>query len=292
MERTPIELKHRCLVVAATMALAVLLGPLEWPPELHPPLTEGESVGRQLWSFAARVGFFLRDVAPSVLAVFLAHGLVHGRPIATLGFRAPLARHLFIGLGLGMLMRGADTLLELAVAGSWEIEWNIPSGAPCTAVVVLYCAWALLAVVPSALLEELVFRSYPIEQFREEPRLMVWVVVVASLVFSAIHHIWDPVSVGAFVSRFLSGLIWSYLYIHWRSIWLVAGVHAGSNLMLDTLFGDWETGGLWRLTYSDPSEGIRLAIRLVVTAGALLLIDRYRRRTQRLPGVERPSGGG
>jgi len=119
------------------------------------------------------------------------------------------------------------------------------------------------------------FRVYPIEQLVDRRHGALPVVAATALAFSLIHHLEEPFTWRAFVSRALAALLLGFLYQRFRSAWLVCGVHNGMNFAALTLSGNWRIGGLWELTSQQGLEPLRILSRVVIVALTLLLLQRF-----------------
>lgn len=94
----------------------------------------------------------------------------------------------------------------------------------------------LLAVyIPAALHEELVFRGYPYQKWRQGSRLVA--VLAFSALFAALHAGNDGITAVAFLNIFLGGVLLALAY-EWREeLWFPIGLHLTWNLMLGPVLG-------------------------------------------------------
>jgi membrane protease YdiL (CAAX protease family) len=123
----------------------------------------------------------------------------------------------------------------------------------------------------------LTFRVYPLEHLVDRQRRPILVVVLTALTFALIHHLVEPFSWQAFVSRVLAGLLLGFAYQRYRSLWLICGLHSGMNFIAVSVSGSWQLGGLWDLSLQYGPEPLRILARILITAGVLLAIERYSR---------------
>ncbi len=89
--------------------------------------------------------------------------------------------------------------------------------------------------LPAALHEELVFRGYPYQLLRQVHRGLA--VVLASLVFAALHAGNDDVTALALINVFLGGVILAFAYERYRRLWMPIGLHFAWNLMSGPVLG-------------------------------------------------------
>ena len=249
-------------------------------------------------------GFAVRPETITVFLVFqllqiaivvVAHRLIHRRPLRDLGFGPPVVRYLGIGFALGVALAGARVLwgvvLLLALpGGDVGLEWSVPQGTPFVAIVSHYLFFFLVFLTANSFGEEMVFRCYPVEQFRDDPRMLLWAVGVATMLFAAIHFI-----IGTFSIEWLIGLVGfaaiaTYIYYRWRSVWLIVGLHSGASFVSFSLAGNWRMGGLVRLVPTVPEASpwvgvLFLTVDVALFALALWLVARLGRRLPAAPVV-------
>lgn len=216
------------------------------------------------------------------LFVFMAQRFIHRQPFKNLGFKAPLLRHLLIGFALGIVIKSIDQLAVFLAASKVNMNWSVPSGTPFFTIIAYYFFFFFIFLTANSFSEELVFRCYPIEQFRNSSKIMMVAAAVSgSLVFTAIHFIIGSFDL-AWLARLIGfSIITIYLYIHWKSIWLIIGFHNAINVIAFSFSGHWKMGGLFRLNWTPPSPVVHAALELMVFLIALWLIHLYRIRQQR-----------
>ncbi len=234
--------------------------------------------------------------ASQFLLVWLAMRIIHRRGFGTLGFRRPIWKPLCIGSGIGVGLAVSEIGIRCLIGGAVTLDWNVPPETPAFTVIAYFALWFLFLLTLNSLKEELVFRAYPIEQFNDRRRAALWVVLFVSLIFAAVHHVIEPFRLSAFLSRFSIALLFAYAYIRWRSIWLIVGIHNGTNFVGFLLGGHWKSGGLFDLDYQSPSSEITIAVDLAVKLAGLALMHLawLKRRDTTLPtaagpGEPRPS---
>lgn len=163
---------------------------------------------------------FLVWQALLALVVFASQRVVHRRSFLDLGFRAPALRHLVIGFAAGMAVVAAPLTADL-MTGSMSMEWSVPAGVSAVALAG-YCCFFLVLLTINSFGEELVFRCYPIEQFRDSQAMMAVAVMVAMVVFAALHFVVAELSLGRFIFMVAFACLYVSVYVYYRSIWLAS----------------------------------------------------------------------
>jgi hypothetical protein len=215
------------------------------------------------------------------VGIFGAQRYVHAQPISALGFTAPIAGHLIIGFAGGFTFGLVKRAAAILAAESFEIHWSIP---PETSLLVLagyYLFFCLIYLTANSFAEELVFRCYPVEQFRDSPRAMIGAAVVSTVVFTAIHFVFGAFDLAWMVRIATFALLTFYLYIHWKSIWLIVGFHNGVNFVVFSISGKWKTGGILDVVWSPPHPAVFASIEAIAALCAFYLIHRYSRLISR-----------
>lgn len=202
--------------------------------------------------------------------IWLVMRLIHRKAIVVLGFRGPILFPLLIGTIIGMLWQSIEYLLQHLSGSNINIEFSIPNDVSVLTITAYLLLNVLFLLTLNSLKEELVFRTYPIEQFNDHPRLMIPLIIIVSLVFAGVHHILSSWNLADFVSRFTIALVLSFVYYRWRSIWLISGLHNGLNLLVYLTGGNYKMGGLLKLSMgNDPSQVVSIAVDFMV---AIILI--------------------
>jgi len=208
------------------------------------------------------------------LLIWLVMRLAHKKSIKTLGFNGPILKPLLFGTAIGVLMQAIMYGLYSMFSSGASFNLSIPADVNILALIGYLLLNILFLLTLNSLKEELVFRTYPIEQFDDHPNLMIPLLVLVSLVFAAVHHVLEPFTLDAFASRFSIGLLLSFVFYRWRSIWLISGVHNGLNLLSDLTGGNYKVGGLFDLNVeTDPSITMRTVIYVAVAIIFILLFN-------------------
>ena len=200
--------------------------------------------------------------------------LVHKKSIKTLGFNGPILKPLLFGTAIGVLMQAIEYGLYSMFGSGASFKLSIPADVNILALIGYLLLNILFLFTLNSLKEELVFRTYPIKQFDDYPNLMIPLLVLVSFVFAAVHHVLEPFTLDAFVSRFTIGLLLSFVFYKWRSIWLISGVHNGLNLLSNLTGGNYKLGGLFDFNVeTDPSLTMRIVISVALAIIFILLFN-------------------
>jgi membrane protease YdiL (CAAX protease family) len=210
-----------------------------------------------------------------VLGIFTAQRYLHQRRISELGFTAPVISHLLTGFLGGLLFGSVKRAVAILAAESVEIQWSIPEEISALTVIGYYLFF-FVYLTANSFGEELVFRSYPVEQFRDSRKGMICAAVGSTLIFTAIHFVFGTFDLAWMVRIAGFALLTFYLYIHWKSIWLIIGFHNGVNFAVFSISGKWKTGGILNVTWTPPDPVIFASIEAGTALGALYLIHLYR----------------
>ncbi len=262
----------RVLIVLVVIVLAVLtaLGvlPLARLIGVDPVHLQGTGFQPSLKTMAIVMVYS----ASQFLLVWLAMYFLHRRKFSSLGFKLSFWKPFLTGSAIGIGMVITEVFINSMIGGDISLTWAVPPEVPTVSVIGHFLLWMLFFLTLNSLKEELVFRAYPIELFNDHPRANVWVILSISLIFAAVHHIIEPFSLSAFLSRFSLALVFAYAYYRRRSIWLIVGMHNGTNFIGFLLGGQWKTGGLFNLHYTSPPPEVSVIVNLVVNLLALTLM--------------------
>jgi len=267
----------RLVVVIATLTVAAGLGVMAVAIAEQLGIDRKDLQGPESVISVTTVTVVLLYLTLQVLLVFAVQRVVHKRPVADLGLRAPVLEHLVIGFGIGMAMWMAPLLLDL-VSGRKTIEWSPPVGVPTLTLIAYYCLFLIL-LTANSFGEEMVFRCYPIDQFRDSPPLMLTAIALSAILFASVHFVIGDFSVGRFLTFVVGACFMSYVYAYYRSIWLLIGLHNASNFLPFTFGGNWKMGGLLSLS-GETSSSFAELLAFVAPVLAMVLFYRFRPRPE------------
>jgi len=275
--RLSIPVRLLVILLVAIGAVLTILGGLPLARLLDVEISQLQGAGFE--PTVKTMAIVLIYSASQFLLIWLVMRFIHRRPFGDLGFMGPIIVPLLAGMAIGLVIEIVETGLVCLAGGNVRLESNIPPDATILSIVGYFLLSFVLLLTLNSLKEELVFRTYPIEQFNDLPQAIVPVLVFVSLVFAAVHHIIEPFQLSVFLSRFSLALLFSYAYFRWRSIWLIAGIHNGLNFIGFLLGGQWKAGGLLKLTHDPPGQVVEITIHLAIMAVALALLHLAWRRT-------------
>ncbi|MFC1784931.1 lysostaphin resistance A-like protein [Candidatus Neomarinimicrobiota bacterium] len=146
-------------------------------------------------------------------------------------------RELAVGIGLGIILISVSVLLSW-IMGYYKFlgfSWAFrPSELLLPAFVM-----AFIAIIQSALLEEIIFRGFLFQTFKDRWGLHP-AIYISSIFFGVLHitSLNDFSWWAAIISTFLAGLVFVQAYLVYNSLWLPIGIHfgwiLGGRLLNDT----------------------------------------------------------
>jgi membrane protease YdiL (CAAX protease family) len=240
-------------------------------------LDPAELQGSRFVLTSLTIGLFLLYHTVQALIVFTSQRAVHRRSFADLGFRAPVLRGWVVGFALGAAIPASAFLVTLATGRHLSVSWSVPPDVSIAAFFAYYCCFFVLFLNANSFGEELVFRCYPIEQFRGQPTKTVLVIVLSTTVFAAIHFIIGAFDAGWLARMLFGSILFSTAYLLYRSLWLVVGLHSGVNFVSFSLADNWKMGGLIELSGSMPPPIASQLAMLCTYVMVLAVMIRIRR---------------
>ena len=171
-----------------------------------------------------------------------------------LGFLPKFLENIVIGLGIGILLALIVRFINIALAQNVTFEWTIPDTISKLNLFLYYSVF-LFIVILNSFQEELLFRAFPLELFKKSNISIFYVLIGTSFIFSIVHNMTEPFSFLAFCTRFLMGFFLSLVYLESNSIWRIIGIHSGLNWTVWSMTGNWEMGGLTKLTINSQYNG-------------------------------------
>jgi membrane protease YdiL (CAAX protease family) len=196
--------------------------------------------------------------------VYFAQVYFHGHPFTSLGFDSEIFRGLIAGTCGGTLVFSLPKLIAFVMAQERQFRSAFPRDETSLHVAGIF-SLLLFGLLTNSFIEELVFRAYPIEQLSVKSLNAGLVILISALLFSLIHHVIEPFSLQAFLRRFLIGVVYGELYVLSNSIWLLIGVHTGSNIAALMYSGKWRIGGIFHIVHDRPELEITLGYVLGVS---------------------------
>ena len=194
--------------------------------------------------------FVFRGVATALLLAgywWMTLGLdgEYRRPMAYLGLDADRAwiRQTLVGFAYGAVLVSLAVLV-MALWGGITFSLRL------SALTVGMAVAQLLIFAIAAMLEELAFRGYPFHRLIEAVG-PVGAIVIANVLFGAVHMGNPDVSGFALGNTFLVGVPFAIAYLCTKALWLPWGFHWGWNFTLGVIYGLKVSGG----DFSGPVRG-------------------------------------
>ena len=264
----------RIIVISLVLVISFLSILLGFPIAKLMGIDPSDFMGSNFQPTVKTLTVIVAFAATQFLLIWMVIRLIHKKPLKGLGFKGPILFPLLIGTGIGILWQAFAYLLIHVTGGAISIALSIPKEVSVITMIAYLLLNVLFLLTLNSLKEELVFRTYPIEQFNDHPQLMIPVIVIVSLVFAAVHHILLPFQIDDFIYRFAVALVLSFVFYRWRSIWLISGLHNGLNLLNNLTSGNYKMGGLTDLTIAnDPSKGMSIIIDVAVAIIFIIIFN-------------------
>lgn len=265
---------RRIIVISFVLVISFISILLGFPIAKLMGIDPSDFMGSNFQPTVKTLTVIVAFAATQFLLIWMVIRLFHKKPLKGLGFKGPILFPLLIGTGIGILWQAFAYLLIHVTGGAISIALIIPKEVSVITMISYLLLNVLFLLTLNSLKEELVFRTYPIEQFNDHPQLMIPVIVIVSLVFAAVHHILLPFQIDDFIYRFTVALVLSFVYYRWRSIWLISGLHNGLNLLNNLTSGNYKMGGLTDLTIAnDPSKGMTIIIDVAVAIVIIIIFN-------------------
>lgn len=233
---------------------------------------------------AAGVVFLSLGAGGTLGVAMLLARFVDQRPLAAVG----LSLHSRVWTEVAQGLAGGIALMTVVLVVEWSaglIEIGAPPE-PATERAAM-TALALLALLPAAAFEELLFRGYALQQ------AIAWLgavpaVVLSSLLFGLAHNANPGADWLSLLNTTLAGVLLATAYVRTRSLWLPILLHFSWNACQGPLYGlpvsgleldaplllsrltdlgrrlDWLTGGGY-----GPEGGLVLTVAVLAVLGAL-----------------------
>jgi membrane protease YdiL (CAAX protease family) len=192
-----------------------------------------------------KVALFLGLTVLYFLVIYSSQRFIHKAPFRTLGFKNPMIRQALVAFLIGVTLNLIPFLVTILTAQNMVYGSAIPEGTQLLRITAAYAYFFLIFLTVNSIGEELVFRCYPIEHFQAKPRILAAVIVLMAVLFALLHFIVREPSWRGFFILSLTSIFYSLIYLNWRSIWVLVGIHNGMNFVNLTFSENWEMGGLF-----------------------------------------------
>jgi membrane protease YdiL (CAAX protease family) len=232
-----------------------------------------------------KVALFLGLTVQNFLVIYSSQRFIHKAPFRMLGFKNPMIRQALVAFLIGVTINLIPFLVIILTSQNMVYGSTIPEGTPLLRVAAAYAYFFFIFLTVNSIGEELVFRCYPIEHFRDNFRNLFFVIVLVAVLFAVLHFIVREPSWRGFFILSLTSIFYSLIYLNWRSIWVLVGIHNGMNFINLTFSENWEMGGLFTWN-GDGMAGLSVYLDIyyyaVPVIGIAILFEKFR-RSQRFP---------
>ena len=221
---------------AVLIAFAGWPAPVGWPPAplLKRFLALVASDGRTLGDALQIITFAIPDNVFPFFAVIGVAALVHQRPLRAFITSAPSFRWRLLlgGFALSLLIIGPYMII-----GQW-LDPKAPAPpllavSPDNGLRALYVLVCIVAFLPAAFGEEVLFRGWFLRQTSAVWRSPIVLIVVNGVVFAAAHFQFAP---DAFLERLILGAAFAYMTLRLGGVEFSTGAHFANNLIVVLLF--------------------------------------------------------
>lgn len=213
------------------------------------------------------------------LVIYLSQRFVHRAPFRALGFRETMLKSAIVAFFVGIALNLIPFLVTILTAKNMVYGSAIPDGTSLVRVLAAYAYFFVVFLTVNSIGEELVFRCYPIEHFQSKSRILAVVIVLMAVLFAVLHFIVREPSLHGFFMLSLTSIFYSLIYLNWRSIWVLVGIHNGMNFINLTFSENWEMGGLFTWN-GEGMAGLSVYLDIyrfaVPVVGIIILYFRFR----------------
>ena len=254
------------MAFAVSLAIAGLPGMREQAAN-PAPLPEGplSLIGESL-----QVVLFASILGGAAFGILLAAALTYRRPLKD--FLWPRRRFDPEQMGIGFLAMACVCIITIPIYLAMGSQWDPPILDPqyLDHTRLIYVAAMVLGLLVAAAAEEVVCRGVLLRLTGLITRRPLVLCLINGLVFSAIHMDPDPV---AFVSRAVSGGIWTWAALRLGGLEFAIGAHLANNLIIALFWQPFSQAGV-----SQDSAWIDLAPEVLTTVIMLVIVERLARR--------------
>jgi|GEM_PF-3380278 len=190
--------------------------------------------------------FFLFGVC-SIGIIWLAQKYIHKKPLSELGFRGKIWLPSIGGFIVGAVLVSITYIILILNAENVTFTKVIREDVPLLTYLGYYVYFFIGFIFWNSLLEELGTRAYPIQKLKKHLN-PPFIFAIMGLIFAGGHFFINEFNTGYFLSLFMFSYIFSLIYYYSDSIWLVIGMHSGSNWVGFTFMGtssNWKLGALY-----------------------------------------------
>lgn len=257
------------------VSIAIMIPLVLLAEALGVPIRENTGLNFEV-SFGSVFFFFLFG-ACSVTIIALAQKFFHGKPLHGLGFRGKVIRTLFLSFLFGAAVRSIQYLAMMLNATEVTYTSMLPENVPLLEYLGYYLYFFIGFLFWNSFIEELGTRAYPIKRLKKSmnPHLLF---AIIGVLFTAGHFVLRDFELGYCISLFATSYVYSLLYHYSGSIWLVIGMHSGTNWIGFTFSGsNWRLGALMEIQYTNVHPFLVNYGNAVVMVLLLLLLLRLKR---------------
>ena len=219
----------------------------------------------------AKVFMFLLLTFLYFVVIYISQRFIHKKPFKLLGFRKPIIHQIFIAFIIGAVINLVPFIIIILTGTNIEFASSIPEGTSILRVIMAYSYFFFVFLTVNSIGEELVFRCYPIEHLLDNRKILPYAIIVVAILFALLHFIVRAPSWSGFFTLSLTSILFSLIYLNWRSIWVLVGIHNGKNFMNLTFSENWEMGGLFTWT-GDAMKGIAIYLNIYNYAVPIIAI--------------------
>lgn len=190
-------------------------------------------------------------VVGAILVTWLLWKLVFKKPLKDMGFRH-FGGDFFFGLVLGAI---SITVIFMVLLASGQVTLENGLLHP---VFSMYTLTYLLLYILVGFSEEMFFRGLVVSTLESRGNGIFIVYLVSSLIFGLAHGANPNASVLGIINIFLVGLLFTYMYLVTKRLWLSIGYHITWNYFQGNIFGFPVSGtnphGIYRVSVDDNTS--------------------------------------
>ncbi|MBU2928762.1 CPBP family intramembrane glutamic endopeptidase [Winogradskyella psychrotolerans] len=263
-------LKIVTVIIIVLLSVAIML-PLVKIAELF-GINIRENAGLNSKVEFGNVFFFFLFGVCSISIIWLAQKYIHKKPLSELGLQRKIWLPSLIGFIIGVTLAATRYFILIVNAENVNYTSVIPEDVSLITYIGYYLYFFFGFIFWNSFIEELGMRAYPIQKLKKHMNPHI-VFTIMGLIFTVFHFFLHDFSIGYFISLFMTSYIFSLLYYYSGSIWLVVGIHSGTNWVGFSFFGtNWELGTLCNIAISDVANWIVEYVNVFIYITFLLLV--------------------